>query len=156
AEQAVSMVLEDVHVVVDLEALEALLDHRRHRDHRAGIRLAEELAVGDREVGVEVVVDADGVAPLPPPVGERGVAGVLGAYDDQAHGCLLLPAPIYCAQRVGMSVRAPPSLYALLEDVAANLYVTSQKDIPPDVRAALEAAAERETHPTGKAVLKVM
>jgi len=45
------------------------------------------------------------------------------------------------------------SLYPLLERLGGELYVDSQRDIPPDVRAALRAAAERETTPVARRVL---
>jgi tartrate/fumarate subfamily iron-sulfur-dependent hydro-lyase alpha chain len=44
-------------------------------------------------------------------------------------------------------------LQTVVTDAAAHLYVWALKDIPQDLRDALAAAAERETHPTGKRVL---
>jgi fumarate hydratase subunit alpha/L(+)-tartrate dehydratase alpha subunit len=44
-------------------------------------------------------------------------------------------------------------LYALCERLGADLYVESQKDIPPDVRAALRAALDRESLPVARRVL---
>ncbi len=55
-----------------------------------------------------------------------------------------------------MSVSAPPVLYALYEELGRELYVESQKDIPPDVRAALRRALERESSPSARAVLNTM
>lgn len=53
----------------------------------------------------------------------------------------------------GAERAAPDALYAVLEQLGGELYVDSQKDIPPDVRAALRAAAERETTPVARRVL---
>ena len=47
-------------------------------------------------------------------------------------------------------------LYALLFDLGRRLYVDAQKDIPPDVRAALRRAAERESSEVGRRVLTTM
>ena len=44
-------------------------------------------------------------------------------------------------------------LYSLCEHLGAELYIDSQKDIPPDVREALRAAHERETTPVARRVL---
>ena len=55
-----------------------------------------------------------------------------------------------------MSVAAPIDLYALYEDLGRELYVDSQKDIPPDVRDALRRAVERESSPNARAVLNTM
>ena len=46
--------------------------------------------------------------------------------------------------------------YAAVEEAARDLYITSQKDIPPDVRAALAEAADRETAPQARQALEVM
>ncbi|HYU20119.1 MAG TPA: fumarate hydratase [Chloroflexota bacterium] len=47
-------------------------------------------------------------------------------------------------------------LYQLLEDLGRQLYVEAQKDIPPDVRAAIQRALERESSPNARAVLNTM
>ena len=47
-------------------------------------------------------------------------------------------------------------LYQLLEDLGCQLYVEAQKDIPPDVRAAIQRALERESSPNARAVLNTM
>ncbi len=47
-------------------------------------------------------------------------------------------------------------LYQLLEDLGCQLYVEAQKDIPPDVRAAIQRALERESSPNARAVLTTM
>lgn len=46
--------------------------------------------------------------------------------------------------------------YDLLETLGGQLYVDSQKDIPPDVRNALREAYERETLPTPQRILGTM
>ena len=55
-----------------------------------------------------------------------------------------------------MSVGVPIDLYALYENLGRELYVESQKDIPPDVRAALQRALDRESSPNARAVLRTM
>lgn len=47
-------------------------------------------------------------------------------------------------------------LYALLHDLGRRLYIEAQKDIPPDVRAALQQAAARESSEVGRRVLATM
>ncbi len=47
-------------------------------------------------------------------------------------------------------------MYQLLEDLGCQLYVEAQKDIPPDVRAAIQRAFERESSPNARAVLTTM
>lgn len=46
--------------------------------------------------------------------------------------------------------------YRVVEETAKDLYIKSQKDIPPDVRDALRRAAERETNPMAKQILQTM
>ena len=46
--------------------------------------------------------------------------------------------------------------YKVLEETAKELYIKSQKDIPPDVRAALKRAIEQETNPTAKQMMQIM
>jgi tartrate/fumarate subfamily iron-sulfur-dependent hydro-lyase alpha chain len=53
-------------------------------------------------------------------------------------------------------VGSKSDLYSLLEQLGKELYIDAQKDIPPDVRAALRAAAERESSRTGRQILKTM
>jgi fumarate hydratase subunit alpha/L(+)-tartrate dehydratase alpha subunit len=55
-----------------------------------------------------------------------------------------------------MAVSAISNLYALVEDVAKELYIMSQKDIPPDVRSAIQRALDAESSPNAQAVLKTM
>ena len=47
-------------------------------------------------------------------------------------------------------------LYELLEELGKELYIDAQKDIPPDVRAGLRAALERESSPVAQRVLATM
>jgi len=46
--------------------------------------------------------------------------------------------------------------YGVVEQVARDLYIEAQKDVPPDVRAALSKALEEESVPRARAALKVM
>jgi tartrate/fumarate subfamily iron-sulfur-dependent hydro-lyase alpha chain len=43
-----------------------------------------------------------------------------------------------------------------VEDAAAHLYVWALKDIPQDLRDALHAATQRETHPVGRRILETI
>src|SRR5215469_7049555 len=45
---------------------------------------------------------------------------------------------------------------ALFEDLGRRLYVESQIDIPPDVRTALREAADRESQPGARGMLRTM
>ena len=55
-----------------------------------------------------------------------------------------------------MTVSAPVDLYGLIEQVAKELYIMAQKDIPPDVREAIQRALEAESSPNARAVLGTM
>jgi tartrate/fumarate subfamily iron-sulfur-dependent hydro-lyase alpha chain len=55
-----------------------------------------------------------------------------------------------------MTVSAPVDLYGLIEQVAKELYIMAQKDIPPDVREAIQRALEAESSPNARAVLSTM
>lgn len=55
-----------------------------------------------------------------------------------------------------MSVETMTDLYDLVEEVARELYIMAQKDIPPDVRQAIQRAAETESSPNARAVLNTM
>ena len=44
------------------------------------------------------------------------------------------------------------AFYSLVENVCRDLYIKALKDIPPDVIAAIERAAERETKPIARRV----
>lgn len=46
--------------------------------------------------------------------------------------------------------------YKLIEDVARELYIRALKLLPPDVKAALERARDKERHPGAKGILSVM
>jgi fumarate hydratase subunit alpha/L(+)-tartrate dehydratase alpha subunit len=46
--------------------------------------------------------------------------------------------------------------YGIVEDTAKQLYIRALCDLPPDVRTALKAAADRETRPTAKEAFKAM
>jgi fumarate hydratase subunit alpha/L(+)-tartrate dehydratase alpha subunit len=46
--------------------------------------------------------------------------------------------------------------YQLVEDTAKELYIRALKILPPDVRAALKKASEKETHPTAKEIFKTI
>jgi fumarate hydratase subunit alpha/L(+)-tartrate dehydratase alpha subunit len=46
--------------------------------------------------------------------------------------------------------------YQLVEDTAKELYIRALKILPPDVRAALKKAYEKETHPTAKEMFKII
>ena len=48
------------------------------------------------------------------------------------------------------------SFYDTVEQVCRDLYIEAQKDVPPDVRAALRTALERETFPRAKRSLETM
>ncbi|HVC33343.1 MAG TPA: fumarate hydratase [Chloroflexota bacterium] len=58
------------------------------------------------------------------------------------------------AMRTGLANTA--EFYGLLDTLGGQLYVDSQKDIPPDVRNALRAAFERETANTPRRILGTM
>ena len=47
-------------------------------------------------------------------------------------------------------------LIKTVEDAGAHLYVWSLKDIPQDLRDALAAARDRETHPVGRKILETI
>lgn len=49
-----------------------------------------------------------------------------------------------------------PELYTLLEDLGRRLYLESQIDIPPDVRAGLRTAMERESSPVARGIVNTM
>jgi fumarate hydratase subunit alpha/L(+)-tartrate dehydratase alpha subunit len=55
-----------------------------------------------------------------------------------------------------MTVSAPVDLYGLIEGVAKELYIMAQKDIPPDVREAIQRALDAESSPNARAVLGTM
>lgn len=46
--------------------------------------------------------------------------------------------------------------YKIVEDAAKELYIRALCDLPPDVRAALQRASEKETKPTAKEVFKAI
>ncbi len=46
--------------------------------------------------------------------------------------------------------------YTIVEKTARDLYIKAQKDLPPDVRDAIQRAAERETNPTAKQIFQTM
>lgn len=46
--------------------------------------------------------------------------------------------------------------YGQVEEACKTLYIRSLKDLPPDVREALQAALEKETLPSGKAILQTL
>jgi len=46
--------------------------------------------------------------------------------------------------------------YQLVEDTAKELYIRALKILPPDVRAALKKASEKETQPTAKEIFKTI
>jgi len=46
--------------------------------------------------------------------------------------------------------------YKVIEETAKELYIRALKKLPPDVKVALEKAAQKETSPTGKEVLKTV
>ncbi|MGI5835718.1 MAG: fumarate hydratase [Chloroflexota bacterium] len=54
------------------------------------------------------------------------------------------------------NIEVGANFYEILKDTAADLYVKSQKDIPPDVRAALKKAIENETNPNAKQMMQIM
>ncbi len=53
-------------------------------------------------------------------------------------------------------VIAGPGFYEAVERTAAETYVRALIDVPADVRAALDAARRRETHPVGSRVLELV
>ncbi len=53
-------------------------------------------------------------------------------------------------------IQVGANFYQVLEETAKDLYIKAQKDIPPDVRNALKAAAGRETNPTAQQVFRTM
>ena len=55
-----------------------------------------------------------------------------------------------------MTVDIDIDLQHTVEDVAAHLYVWALKDIPQDLRDALDAARKRETSVPGKRVLETI
>ena len=55
-----------------------------------------------------------------------------------------------------MSATIETTLRRAVEDAAAELYVWSLKDIPSDLRDALGAALERETHQVGRRILETI
>jgi len=55
-----------------------------------------------------------------------------------------------------MSATIETALRRAVEDAAADLYVWSLKDIPSDLRDALGAALERETHQVGRRILETI
>ncbi len=55
-----------------------------------------------------------------------------------------------------MSTATNVDLYALFEQLGCDLYIEAQKDIPPDVRAAIRRALESESSPNARAVLNTM
>jgi len=46
--------------------------------------------------------------------------------------------------------------YALVEEVARDLYIRALREMPPDVRAALERARARESSPTAQKILETI
>jgi len=54
------------------------------------------------------------------------------------------------------NIEVGADFYEVLKDTAGELYFRSQVDIPPDVRAALNKAAEVETNPATKSMLQIM
>lgn len=48
------------------------------------------------------------------------------------------------------------AFYELIEDLGKRLYVESQIDIPPDVRAAIASAMERESSPIARGIVNTM
>lgn len=48
------------------------------------------------------------------------------------------------------------NVYDQVEQVARDLYINALKDVPPDVRAALARATERETNPRAQKILRTM
>ena len=46
--------------------------------------------------------------------------------------------------------------YRLVEETAKALFIRALKHLPPDVKAAVRAAAERETHPRARTILETM
>ena len=55
-----------------------------------------------------------------------------------------------------MTVSAPVDLYGQIEEIAKELYIMAQKDIPPDVREAIQRALDAESSPNARAVLGTM
>jgi fumarate hydratase subunit alpha/L(+)-tartrate dehydratase alpha subunit len=55
-----------------------------------------------------------------------------------------------------MSTVAATDLQTAVEDAAAHLYVWALKDIPQDLRDALKAATETETHKVGRRILETI
>lgn len=53
-------------------------------------------------------------------------------------------------------VRVREDFYSIVEETAKNLYIKALKDLPPDVRKALQDAYERETDDVPKKVLTTM
>lgn len=54
------------------------------------------------------------------------------------------------------NIEVGANFYKVLEETAGDLYVKAQKDIPPDVRAALKKAIEQETNPNAKQMMQIM
>lgn len=54
------------------------------------------------------------------------------------------------------NIEVGPEFYKVLEETSKELYIKSQKDIPPDVREAIKKAAARETNPTAKRIFETM
>jgi tartrate/fumarate subfamily iron-sulfur-dependent hydro-lyase alpha chain len=55
-----------------------------------------------------------------------------------------------------VSATVETTLRRAVEAAAAELYVWSLTDIPGDLRSALDAARERETHPVGRRILETI
>jgi fumarate hydratase subunit alpha/L(+)-tartrate dehydratase alpha subunit len=55
-----------------------------------------------------------------------------------------------------VAIDTTTGLQQAVEDAAAHLYVWSLKDLPQDLRDALRAATERETHTVGKRILETI
>ena len=53
-------------------------------------------------------------------------------------------------------IEVAADFYKILEETARELYIKAQKDIPPDVRAAIKRASETETNPTAKQILQTI
>ena len=54
------------------------------------------------------------------------------------------------------NIEVGESFYKVLEETAKDLYIKAQKDIPPDVRAALKKAIEQETNSNAKQMMQIM
>lgn len=53
-------------------------------------------------------------------------------------------------------IEVASDFYKVVEETAKDLYIKSQKDIPPDVRGAIAKASAKETNPSAKLMFQIM